>query len=115
MTRMLREAGFAQIEHFPPEQANEAYFHGRSDGLRAPTLERLVSATRVSERHDRPRVILLSQTLAWIIAPSAGCSGTLPMNVLAISPGLCFSLSQTANIRWAIIQLPRGRTDMEFA
>ena len=47
MTRMLREAGFAQIEHFPPEQANEAYFHGRSDGLRAPTLERLVSATRV--------------------------------------------------------------------
>jgi hypothetical protein len=47
MTRVLREAGFAQIEDFPPEQANETYFHGRSDGLRAPTLERLVSATTV--------------------------------------------------------------------
>jgi methyltransferase (TIGR00027 family) len=47
MTRVLREAGFAQIEHFPPEQANQAYFHGRSDGLRAPTVERLVSATTV--------------------------------------------------------------------
>ena len=45
MTRGLREAGFAQIEHFPPEQANDAYFNGRSDGLRAPTGERLVSAT----------------------------------------------------------------------
>jgi hypothetical protein len=44
---VLREAGFFQIEHFLPEQANEAYFHGRSDGLRAPTLERLVSATAV--------------------------------------------------------------------
>ena len=44
MTGMLREAGFRQIEHFPPEQANEVYFGGRSDGLCAPTLERLVSA-----------------------------------------------------------------------
>jgi len=47
MNRMLREAGFAQIENFLPEQANKAYFRGRSDGLRAPTLERLVSATTV--------------------------------------------------------------------
>jgi methyltransferase (TIGR00027 family) len=47
MNGVLQEAGFFQIEHFLPEQANEAYFHGRSDGLRAPTLERLVSATTV--------------------------------------------------------------------
>jgi methyltransferase (TIGR00027 family) len=45
MTDVLRQAGFRQIEHFTPEQANSVYFHRRSDGLRAPTLERLVSAT----------------------------------------------------------------------
>ena len=45
MTGVLREAGFHQIEHFPPEQANNMYFRGRTDGLRAPTVERLVSAT----------------------------------------------------------------------
>jgi methyltransferase (TIGR00027 family) len=45
MTDVLREVGFRQIEHFSPEQANDVYFRRRSDGLRAPTLERLVSAT----------------------------------------------------------------------
>jgi methyltransferase (TIGR00027 family) len=45
MTDVLRKAGFRQIEHFPPEQADSVYFQGRNDGLRAPTLERLVSAT----------------------------------------------------------------------
>jgi methyltransferase (TIGR00027 family) len=45
MTDVLRQAGFRRIEHLTPEQANSNYFHGRSDGLRAPTLERLVSAT----------------------------------------------------------------------
>jgi methyltransferase (TIGR00027 family) len=45
MTSVLREVGFRRIEHFSPEQANNVYFRGRSDGLRAPTLERLVSAT----------------------------------------------------------------------
>jgi methyltransferase (TIGR00027 family) len=45
MTDVLRQAGFPQIEHFTPEQADSAYFHGRSDGRRAPALERLVSAT----------------------------------------------------------------------
>jgi methyltransferase (TIGR00027 family) len=45
MTGVLREAGFRQIEHFLPEQANDIYFRGRTDGLRAPTVERLVSAT----------------------------------------------------------------------
>ena len=41
----LREAGFHQIEHFSPEQANDVYLRARDDGLRAPGLERLVSAT----------------------------------------------------------------------
>jgi methyltransferase (TIGR00027 family) len=45
MTGVLREAGFRQIEHFLPQQANNIYFRGRTDGLRAPTVERLVSAT----------------------------------------------------------------------
>jgi methyltransferase (TIGR00027 family) len=45
MTDVLRQAGFREIEHFTPEQADSVYFRGRSDGLRAPTLERLVSAT----------------------------------------------------------------------
>ena len=45
MTDVLRQAGFRQITHFTPEQADSLYFHGRSDGLRASTLERLVSAT----------------------------------------------------------------------
>jgi methyltransferase (TIGR00027 family) len=45
MTDVLRQAGFRQVEHFTPERANSVYFQGRSDGLRAPTLERLVSAT----------------------------------------------------------------------
>jgi methyltransferase (TIGR00027 family) len=45
MTDVLQKAGFHRVEHFTPEQADSVYFHGRSDGLRAPTLERLVSAT----------------------------------------------------------------------
>jgi methyltransferase (TIGR00027 family) len=44
ITDVLRDAGFHQIEHFPPEKANDIYFDGRTDGLRAPTLEQLVSA-----------------------------------------------------------------------
>jgi methyltransferase (TIGR00027 family) len=42
MTEVLRQAGFRQIEHFIPERADSLYFQGRSDGLRAPTLERCV-------------------------------------------------------------------------
>jgi methyltransferase (TIGR00027 family) len=45
MTDVLRQAGFRQVVHFTPEKADSVYFHGRSDGLRAPTLEQLVSAT----------------------------------------------------------------------
>jgi len=45
MTAMLREAGFAHIEHFTSAEANERYFQNRSDGLRAPEIQRLVRAS----------------------------------------------------------------------
>jgi methyltransferase (TIGR00027 family) len=44
MTALLRDAGFGQIEHLTPEVANERYFADRTDGLRAPGVQRLVSA-----------------------------------------------------------------------
>jgi methyltransferase (TIGR00027 family) len=45
MTGMLREAGFAQIGHLSPAEAQQRYFQGRTDGLSAPQIQRLVSAT----------------------------------------------------------------------
>jgi methyltransferase (TIGR00027 family) len=45
MSAMLREAGFACIEHLTSLEANERYFQHRSDGLRAPEIQRLVRAT----------------------------------------------------------------------
>jgi methyltransferase (TIGR00027 family) len=44
MTAMLREAGFAHVEHLTPAEAEARYFEGRSDGLKAPEIQRLVSA-----------------------------------------------------------------------
>jgi methyltransferase (TIGR00027 family) len=44
MTKILREACFSQIEHLTSEDANFRYFRNRSDGLRAPGVQRLVSA-----------------------------------------------------------------------
>lgn len=44
MTAMLEEAGFSQIEHLSPEEAERQYFEGRTDGLKAPEIQRLVSA-----------------------------------------------------------------------
>jgi methyltransferase (TIGR00027 family) len=44
MTAMLKEAGFSRIEHLEPEAAEERYFLGRTDGLKAPEMQRLVSA-----------------------------------------------------------------------
>jgi methyltransferase (TIGR00027 family) len=44
MTAMLREAGFARVEHLTPAEAEARYFQGRSDGLKAPEIQRLVSA-----------------------------------------------------------------------
>jgi methyltransferase (TIGR00027 family) len=46
MTAMLREAGFSHIEHLTTAEANERYFQNRSDGLRAPEIQRLVRAAR---------------------------------------------------------------------
>ncbi len=45
MTRQLAAAGFESIRHLTPAEADAVYFAGRTDGLRAPTLERLVVAT----------------------------------------------------------------------
>jgi methyltransferase (TIGR00027 family) len=45
MTGMLREVGFARIAHLSPAEAQQRYFQGRTDGLGAPQIQRLVSAT----------------------------------------------------------------------
>ncbi len=45
MTRQLAAAGFESIRHLATAEADAVYFARRSDGLRAPTLERLVVAT----------------------------------------------------------------------
>lgn len=47
MTRLLAAAGFESIRHLAPAEADAVYFAGRTDGLRAPTIERLVVATKV--------------------------------------------------------------------
>lgn len=44
MTAMLREAGFSRIEHLTPEEADQRYFRERTDGLKAPEIQRLLSA-----------------------------------------------------------------------
>jgi methyltransferase (TIGR00027 family) len=45
MTTMLRKAGFVHIEHLTAAETNERYFQHRSDGLKAPEIQRLVWAT----------------------------------------------------------------------
>jgi len=45
MLALLRSSGFTQIDYLPPEIANERYFRDRADGLRAPMVQHLVSAT----------------------------------------------------------------------
>ena len=44
MTAMVEAAGFSRIEHLLPEEAEERYFYGRTDGLKAPEIQRLLSA-----------------------------------------------------------------------
>jgi len=44
MTDMLEKAGFSRIEHLRQEAAEARYFAGRTDGLKAPEMQRLVSA-----------------------------------------------------------------------
>jgi O-methyltransferase involved in polyketide biosynthesis len=43
ITRGLLGLGFKSVEHLTDEQATQAYFQNRADGLRFPDLERLVS------------------------------------------------------------------------
>jgi len=45
MTEMLRESGFTRIEHLTPADAHRRYFEHRTDGLKVPEIQRLVSAT----------------------------------------------------------------------
>ena len=45
MTDIMQSAGFSRIEHLGPEAAQERFFKGRTDGLKAPEMQRLVSAT----------------------------------------------------------------------
>jgi methyltransferase (TIGR00027 family) len=44
MSALLEEAGFRHVEHLTLEAADRIYFSGRTDGLRAPAMERLVAA-----------------------------------------------------------------------
>jgi methyltransferase (TIGR00027 family) len=45
MMAMVKAAGFSRVENLLPEEAEERYFHGRTDGLKAPEIQRLLSAT----------------------------------------------------------------------
>ena len=45
MKAMVKAAGFSRIEDLSPEEAEERYFRGRTDGLKAPEIQRLLSAT----------------------------------------------------------------------
>jgi methyltransferase (TIGR00027 family) len=45
MMAMVKAAGFSRIEALSAEAAEEQYFRGRTDGLKAPEIQRLLSAT----------------------------------------------------------------------
>jgi methyltransferase (TIGR00027 family) len=45
MMEMVQEAGFSRIENLSPHEAEERYFSGRTDGLKAPEIQRILSAT----------------------------------------------------------------------
>lgn len=45
LTGWLRPLGFADVFHLSPSIAEERYFDGRLDGLRAPVLEQLICVT----------------------------------------------------------------------
>ena len=57
MTAMVEDAGFSQIEPLSPEEAEERYFQGRTDGRRAPAIRGLgqlaMSMDRNLARHGR--------------------------------------------------------------
>jgi len=50
---MVEAAGFSRIENLSPEKAEERYFRGRTDGLKAPEIQRLLSAMVLSPRMGR--------------------------------------------------------------
>lgn len=62
--------------------------------------KRGLSPDHLSISHVRHHSGLFMREVARMIAPSAGCCGTLPMKVLAIRPGRCFSLSHAATCAW---------------
>jgi methyltransferase (TIGR00027 family) len=45
MTEMVEAAGFSRVENLSPQEAEERYFYGRTDGLKAPEMQRILSAT----------------------------------------------------------------------
>lgn len=45
LTARLRRLGFREVVHLTPEAANARYFAGRRDGLQAPHVAQLISAT----------------------------------------------------------------------
>jgi hypothetical protein len=45
MTELLQAAGLSSVTHLDPALADVRHFAGRTDGLRAPAIERLVSAS----------------------------------------------------------------------
>jgi methyltransferase (TIGR00027 family) len=45
MTAMVEAARFSRTEHLSPDEAQDRYFRGRTDGLKAPEIQRILSAT----------------------------------------------------------------------
>jgi methyltransferase (TIGR00027 family) len=45
MTEVLHRCGLSAVRHLEPADAGARYFTGRTDGMRAPVIERLVSAS----------------------------------------------------------------------
>ena len=45
LTARLAGLGFREVVHLTPEEADARYFAGRRDGLRAPRVAQLISAT----------------------------------------------------------------------
>ncbi len=44
MAQMLKAAGFSEVEYVGPQEAQALWFEGRTDGLKAPEIQRLMSA-----------------------------------------------------------------------
>ncbi len=53
MTAMVEAAGFSRVEHLSPDEAEQRYFQGRTDGLKAPEIQRLLERDGVNQRTGR--------------------------------------------------------------